>query len=98
TPLTALSLPDALPICSALAELGPQGKHHVEHHADAREALARKRAAGLIGIDDGSGARQLRTGQMVIGDDHLDADPPGRGYALDRSEEHTSELQSRENL
>ncbi len=55
---------------STLAQLGAQGKHHVEHHADAREALARKRAAGLVGIDDGRCARELRTRQMVVGDDH----------------------------
>ena len=68
---------------SALAKLGPQGKHYVEHHADTRKALARKRAAGLVGIDDGCCGRKLRTGQMVVGDDHLDAEPARRFDALD---------------
>src|SRR2546430_16142833 len=68
---------------SALAQLGTQGEHHVEHHADARKALARERATGLVGVDDSRGARQLRAGQMVVGDDHLDAEPARRFDALD---------------
>jgi len=35
---------------STLAELGTQGKHDVEHHADARKALARNAQPGWLGL------------------------------------------------
>ncbi len=35
---------------AAPAELGAEREHHVEHHADTRDRLARERAAGLAGI------------------------------------------------
>jgi len=43
----------------------------IEHDAHARDVLARKRAAGLVRIDDDCGRRQRRAGKMMVGDQHV---------------------------
>ena len=58
----------------ALAPPGTQRSEHVEHHPDSGEALARESVAGAVGIDDGVGRGQSRAGQMVIGDQDVDAE------------------------
>ena len=45
---------------AARAQLRPCGQQHVEHDADAGEMLARKRASGLIRIDDQRRRRKCR--------------------------------------
>ena len=62
----------ALGEAPTLAEECAHRGEHIEHHADAGEMLARKRAARLIGINDQLGRGQLRSRQVMIGDQHLD--------------------------
>ena len=58
---------------AALAQLGAQGQQHVEHDADAGQVFAGEGAAGLVGVDDDGGGRQGGAGQVVVGDEHLQA-------------------------
>ena len=58
---------------AAFAQQRARGDQHVEHDADTREVLGRKGAAWLIGIDDERGRGKRRCGQMMIGDQHVDA-------------------------
>ena len=60
-----------------------RGDQYVEHHADAGDVLARERAAGLVGVDDDGRRRQRRTGQVVVGDEHVDAPRVRRRHAVD---------------
>jgi hypothetical protein len=64
---------------AALAEQRTRREQHVEHHADAGEVLARKRAPALVGIDDQRRRRKCRGRQVMIGDQHLDAERGGGG-------------------
>ena len=68
---------------TALAQQRPQRAQHVEHHADAGQMLARKRAARLIGIDDPRRLRQPFAGQVMVGDQHVDAERLRRGDTFD---------------
>ena len=68
---------------AARAQFGSQGQQHVEHHADTGHGLALEAAAGLVGVDDGIGQRQVVAGQVVVGDDHLQAQGLGLGHAFD---------------
>ena len=45
--------------------------------------LLGKRAARLVRIDDGAGGGQVVAGQVVIGDQHVDAERVGRFHAVD---------------
>jgi len=47
----------------------------LQRHARAAQVLFRVSAIGTIGIEHGRGGRQLGFRQMVIGDDHVDAQP-----------------------
>ena len=58
-----------------------QREQHVEDHAHAREHLAGERIAGLVRIDDRIGGRQRRTGEMMVGDEHLPSARLCRGDA-----------------
>ena len=58
----------------ARAQFGAQCEQHIEHHADARQMLARESAAGLVRIDDAGGSRQHGAGQVMVGDQHRDAE------------------------
>ena len=64
----------------APAQLRAQRQQHIEHHPDPGQHLARKATAGLVRVDDGIGRRQLRTGQVVVGDQHLPAQCLGRAH------------------
>src|SRR5206468_11209242 len=81
--LSTLSLHDALPISAGAGHGGMSG-HTQLHDADGDRRLRRQPDADLRGCDDGG---QLSAKQR--GDADLDGD---------RSEEHTSELQSRSDL
>ena len=48
---------------AARAQLRPQLQHRIEHDTDAGQVLARKPAAGLIRIDDASGAGRRSPGR-----------------------------------
>ena len=67
---------------AALAQQRARRQQHVEHHADAGEMLAGEFAARLVGIDDQRRVRQRRRGQVVVGDQHLDAERCRRGDAV----------------
>ena len=67
---------------AACTQLGPQCQQHVEHHAHPGHGLALERAAGLVGVDDGVGRRQGGAGQVVVGDEHLQAQGLGLGHAF----------------
>ena len=67
---------------TACAQLGAQGQQHVEHHAHPGHGFALERAAGLVGVDDGVGRRQRGAGQVVVGDEHLQAQGLGLGHAF----------------
>ena len=68
---------------AAGAQFRAQRQQHVEHHADAREVLAREAAARLVRVDDARGVRQHRAGQVMVGDEHGDAEFVGARHALD---------------
>src|SRR5690606_39916621 len=78
-----VSLHDALPISS-------------EHHHRAEHVAGGHGLEGLVDLVEGDGLGdegvQVEPAQVVLVDEHLEV--PAR----QRSEEHTSELQSRENL
>ncbi len=57
-----------------------QCRQHIEHHPNPGQALVGKAATRLVGIDDGIGRGQLRPGQVMIGDQHLDARGSRRGH------------------
>ena len=65
----------------ALAQVATQGQQQVEHHADTGQRLAREGIAGKVRIDDHVGRRQGRSGQVVVGDQHLPAARLGGGDA-----------------
>ena len=65
------------------AQFRAQRQQNVEHHADARQVLARKAAARLVRIDDARGVRQHRPGQVMVGDEHGDAEFVGPRHAVD---------------
>src|SRR5690606_41904395 len=91
TAIYTLSLHDALPICAlaAVGQLPPRGGRLVDQRCE---------AAGLPGPLD----QRFRVGLFVAVVDefvrHGKAVQPLARLAAGRSEEHTSELQSRENL
>ena len=68
---------------AAFAQHRPQRQHQIKHHSDARKVFAGKRAAVLIRIDDAPCIGQRVAGQMVIGNQHLDAEAVGLGHAID---------------
>src|SRR5690606_40850948 len=84
---SALSLHDALPIWRLLRARGGAGLRHRPRHAARVEP--RPARAGLAGPAAGAARRDLARA--------AGRGPPAR-RADPRSEEHTSELQSRENL
>ena len=64
---------------AALAQLGAQREHGVEHDADAGQRLAGEVAAGLVGVHDHVGLGQFVARQVVVGDDGGDAVLPRGG-------------------
>ena len=68
---------------AARIELAPHRGHHVERHPHAGQRARGETAARHIGIDDDVGGGQLGTGQMMVGDQHLDAARARRGDARD---------------
>ncbi len=67
----------------ARAQFGAQREQHVEHHADARQVLAWKSAARLVRVDDAGGVRQHGPRQVVVGDEHRDAEFVGARHPFD---------------
>jgi hypothetical protein len=65
------------------AQARAQGHQHVENHPDARQGLAGEPATGLVRVDDGIGCRQFIAGQVVVGDQHLEARRLRRRHTLD---------------
>ncbi len=65
------------------AQLGAQREHHVEHHADARDRLGRKRAARLVRVDDAFRLGKRIAREMVIGDECGDAECLRASHPLD---------------
>ncbi len=65
------------------AQFRAQRQQHVEHHADARQVLARKAAARLVRVDDARGVRQHRARQVMVRDEHGDAEFVGARHAVD---------------
>ena len=72
----------ALSKIAALAQFGAQGKHDVEHDADAGDAFGGEVAARLIGIDDAISGGQGFAGQVVVGDQGGDTVLLGTGDAF----------------
>ena len=58
---------------TAAPEQRPQRQKHVEHHPHPGQRLGGKAAAGLVGVDDGVGVRELFAGQVMVGHHHLPA-------------------------
>ena len=67
---------------AALAQECARGRQHVEHHTDAGQVLAGERAARLVRIDDQRRRRQRRGGQVMVGDQHVDAARDRRSHAV----------------
>ena len=61
-----------------------QRGHHVESDADAGQRLRCEPLAGKVRIHDRRGIRQRRPGQVVIRDQHLDAEAPGLRDSFER--------------
>ena len=68
---------------ATLAKRHAQCHQHIKHDADAGQMLVRKRASRLVGIDDPGRSRQMFTGQVVVGDDDVDARLHGRRHTID---------------
>jgi hypothetical protein len=68
---------------AAAAQFRAQRQQHIKHHAHTGDALARERAARLVRVDDGPCSRQFVTGEVVISDQHVDAERIGRCHAID---------------
>ena len=73
--------------------------HHVKRDADARQRLGAKARLGQIRIDDDVGRGQLRSGQMVVGDENIDAERARSAHArktrdavVDRDEQRRRSL------
>jgi len=60
-----------------------QRGHHVESDADAGQRLRSERLAGKIRVHDRRSVRQHRPGQVVIRDQHFDAESPGLRDSLE---------------
>ena len=58
-----------------------QGGHHVEGHADTGQRGRGKTRVWQIRVDDHVGRRQLGTGKVMIGDEHVDTERACRGDA-----------------
>ena len=69
--------------CAAFAQLSAQREHEIEHHANAGEMLARKRAAALVGIDGAGRGWKARARQVVVCDQHLHPQAIGLRDPLD---------------
>ena len=68
---------------TARAQLGARGQQHVEHHADAGDALAAEAAGRLVRVDDDVGVGQQHRAvdqrrQVVVGHQHLHAERRAR--------------------
>ncbi len=59
---------------AALTQQRARRQQHVEHHADAGQVLAGKRAARLVRIHDQRRGRQRCRRQVMVGDQHVDAE------------------------
>ena len=70
--------------CAAPAKFGAKREHGVEHHSNASDTLARECAAGLVRIHDAQGVGQLVAGQVMIGDEHRNAERLRFRDAFDR--------------
>ncbi len=64
------------------AERGQQALHQFERHARPAEILFRVTAIPPIGIEHGQRGRQFAFGQVVIGDDDVDAQLAGALHHL----------------
>ena len=64
-----------------LVEPPLQRRHHVEGHSHARERAALEETAGQVGIDDDIGRRNVGTRQMMVGDQHVDAERARRRHS-----------------
>src|SRR5690606_41609140 len=89
--LSPLSLHDALPICRAVAQ-------HPGGTCAALARAARRRTVGPVRGGGGCAVKGLRTETAPGPGGAADSRAPAPPRPLFRSEEHTSELQSRENL
>ena len=65
------------------AQPGAQRHQHIEDHANPGQVLARKGTTGLIGVDDGRRRGQCVPGQVVVGDQHRDAELIGVRHPVD---------------
>ena len=65
------------------AQRGAQGDQQIEHDADPSQMLAGIVAPWLIRVHDPCGVRQPIAGQMMVGDQHVDAPSTRGGNALD---------------
>ena len=66
----------------AFPKATPQRKHHVKDHAHACDAFTRKLTAGLIGVYDRIGCRQLAPRQVMVCDKGLNSCFARSGYTL----------------
>ena len=58
---------------TALTHQRSQGQQDIKHHTHTGHAFALETAARLVGVDQGMGRGQLAAWQMVVGDEHLQA-------------------------
>ena len=77
---------DAAQLFRGPLESAQQRLHQLERHARAAQVLLGVAAVRPIGIEHGHGRRQLRLGQVMIGDDHVDAQLVGARAPLRRRE------------
>ena len=72
----------------ALPERCPQSAQHIEHHTYPREGFTGKRATGLIGVNNHVCLWQLRSGQVMIGNQYANTqlarggDPLNTRYSI----------------
>ena len=71
-----------LRVDASLAKQRPEGEEHVVHDAHARKGLRGEGRVREVRIYDADGGRKLGAGQMVVGDDDVDAELRGMAHGF----------------
>ena len=71
-----------LRVDASLAKQRPEGEEHVVHDAHARKGFRGEGRVREVRIYDADGGRKLGAGQMVVGDDDVDAELRGMAHGF----------------
>ena len=87
---------------SVLTIVAAEGENELERDANARKVLERIAAVRAVRVDNGDGVRQRFLALVMVGDDKIDAQTPGKGgllhagnAAVDRDDQRHAALRKR---